>query len=285
MFHYSVFFSRLSIIVICTLILSACNPSSIDPGGNNIPSAKQSPGPLPSKLYEVRQAEKMPAFSSSKDVRTFVSWASQAPVSRRSEIRIRLSEEAANNNIAEALIEDFKSSELKDHSRALVILSLLGELKNEEAIKFLTSYVWEPLPEKGIPMEESGIVIERYNKEILQSKAVVGLAYSRDQTINQRVLEVISKHPSNVVRAEAIAAYLWNNKISEDVKNTLRQSVRRGDEIFVDRPIRTSSMSATEFNEELAAYLNKYPELTPPTPQKREQSKEEHDHGKHPPRF
>jgi hypothetical protein len=280
MFHFHLSHSRLFIIA-CALILSACHSLSRGPGGSSIPSAQQTPGPLPHELDKARQAEKMLAFSSKADARPFVSWASQAPVTRRSEIRKRLSEETRNDDIAEALIEDFKLSELSDHSRALVILSLLGELKNERGTKFLTTYVWEALPQNGTPMKESGVSIERYNKEILQSKAVAGLAYLRDPAVNQNILEVVAKHSSNAVRAEAVAAYLWNNKASENVKNSLRQYVRPEEKILIDRPIRTSDMSAAEFNRELSDYLEKHPELAPPAPKKRKPGNGGHDHGEY----
>lgn len=146
-------------------------------------------------------------------------------------------------------------------------------------------YVWEPLPENGIPMKESGISIERYNKELLQSKAVAGLAYLRNPTADQNVLEVVAKHPSNAVRAEAVTTYLWNNKSSKEVKNILRQYVRRGEDLFIDRLIRTSNMSGEEFNRDLVNYLEKHPELIPPAPKHRNPDGGNNSYMEGPPKF
>jgi hypothetical protein len=243
---------------------SSLNPET----GKEGPKTDQTPVKNPTVLINEHKRQKMPKLSSPGDVKKFIAWASRAPVSRREEIRRRVSTMARNNSIAKAMINEFNNSEFKDHSRSIVILALLGELRNGVGAEFLSKYVWEPLPKGGVTLKESGVSSDYYNKELLQVKAVTGLSYMRTGATDQVVLRVVSSHPSSAVRAEAVSTFLWNHKSSNKARKILRRAVRKGEEKLIDRPVRTHKMTAAQFNAQLDAYLRKYPELIPPIPVK-----------------
>ena len=254
---------------------SSLNPET----GKEGPKTNQTPIKNPTVLINEIKRQKMPKLSSPGDVKKFIAWASRAPVSRREEIRRRVSTMARNNSIAQAMISEFKKSELKDHSRSIVILALLGEMRNGVGAKFLSKFIWEPLPKDGIIMKESGVSSQYYNKELLQVQAVTGLSYMRTGATDKVVLRAASSHPSPAVRAEAVSTFLWNHKSSNKAREILRRAVRKGEEKLIDRPVRTHKMTAAQFNAQLDAYLRKYPELAPPAPVKAKGQKRSDEKG------
>ncbi|HET9867071.1 MAG TPA: hypothetical protein VFQ06_07260, partial [Nitrospira sp.] len=83
------------------------------------------------------------------------------------------------------------------------------------------------------------------------------------------VLRTVREHPSRIVRAEAIAAYLWNKEYAEEAQQRLREYVRDGEEIFLDRLVRRAGDTADTFNPRLDAFLEEHPEARPPRPEQR----------------
>jgi len=70
------------------------------------------------------------------------------------------------------------------------------------------------------------------------------------------------------VRAEAIRTYLANHQNSAEAKATLRKYVRKGEEVFLDRPNRDPGDKAANFNPKLEEYLRAHQELTAPAPER-----------------
>ena len=259
----------MGLLAASTLFLSACEAAREEPREiSEEPARQEAAGPSPKELVEESQNSAMPDFSGAQHVAQFVDWASAAPVTRREEIRDQIHEARNNNEIALGLIREFQNAEQVDHSRALVILALLGEQRNATGVEFLIEYVWKDLPREGPGMVESGTTLEFQNMERLQVKAVNGLAYTKDPKALREVLEVVSKHPSKAVRAEAASSYLWNHEDLESARETLSQYLRKDELALLDRPVRGPDMEGEEFNNLLAIFLENHPELQPPEPMK-----------------
>ncbi len=269
-----------------TLLLGACQTLYEKPQTvGEEPTRQEAAGPSPKELIEERQNSVMPDFFERSHVAQFVDWATAAPVSRREEIRAQMHKAQDSDAIAKGLIEAFQKAEREDHTRALVILALLGELRNPTGTEFLIEYVWRELPTGGPVMVETGVSLERQNMVRLQVKAVNGLAYTRDPKVLREVLEIVAKHPSKAVRTEAASSYLWNQGNSESARKTLSQYVREGESALIDRPVRGVDMSGEQFNRQLELFLKRHPELQPPAPTQREPVEEKPTEADQPPRF
>jgi len=172
---------------------------------------------------------------------------------------------AANNpDVANALADEAFRAQSLDHSRALIVLSILGEMQSPQAEGHLARFAWQSLPTTGTIVE--GDVAEATQLAMLEAKAVDGLAYLGTATADAEVLRAVSDHPSLTVRAEAISAYLWNHNDSAAARAELLKHVKKGEEIYVDRVRRGPGVQASSFNPKLAAFLNQHPEAVPPDP-------------------
>jgi len=236
------------------------------------PSSQEPPGKRPSERLQQRRLHAVPALANEVDVPGFVAWASGSLPEEREDGRRALALVAASpsaNAVAQGLLAEIESARQSDHSRALVALALLGELRNKDVgMPFLTEFIAQPLPEKGTVIE--GEILEQTALVQLQGKAVHGLAYLRDEAADREVLKIAASHPSRVVRAEAISAWLWNREDSPAARDQLAQLVRPEDRLLINRPRRTETTTADQFNRELAAWLKAYPELNAPAPVKAE---------------
>jgi hypothetical protein len=74
--------------------------------------------------------------------------------------------------------------------------------------------------------------------------------------------------PSRIVRAEAIAAYLWNHDNSAAARQTLSGQVRDDERIFLDRVVKRDGEQRESFNRKLSTYLKEHPEARPPAEEK-----------------
>jgi len=235
--------------------------------GEEQPSSRETIGQRPSLNIVKYASIKAPVLKKAADVSNVVKWAGTSLTSDREVVRKSIMQVSKNQEIVLAFTREVDLHAKVDHSRALVALSLLGEMKSPHATRFLVDYVKRPLPTKGTVMED-GEIIERTAMEMLQSKAVDGLAYMRDKEVDKEVLAVVSQHPSKIVRAQAINALLWNHGDSAEYKTFLRKYVKKGDEIYVDRVRRVAGESAKVFNAKLQAFLRAHPEAIPPAPEK-----------------
>jgi hypothetical protein len=171
---------------------------------------------------------------------------------------------ASNDAVVDALADEARETQYGDQSRALVALSILGETRSPRAIKHLRTVLWQALPTTGTIVD--GEIAERVALEILEAKAVSGLAYSKDPIAEQEVLRAVSEHPSHHVRAEAAAVYRANHSDTAEVRELLMKRVRKGEERFVDRPIRSPGESKESVNKKLSEYMSAHPEIVPPAP-------------------
>jgi hypothetical protein len=195
----------------------------------------------------------------------FLAWAGASTTAQREEGRREIAAAAQNPDIVQALSNEITAARSKDHSRALLGLSVLGEMRSPHALVYLTRFIHLPLPPPSRTLLE-GEDPAQTALATLQAKAVAGLAYMDTSESNTEVFWAVASHESRIVRAEAIRTYLMNHQNSEEARATLRKYVRKGEEPFLDRPNRDPGDRAAVFNRKLDNYLRAHPELAPPAP-------------------
>lgn len=234
------------------------------------PAAKETPGKRPSEILHGRPMHAPPGLAAEADATAFVDWAAGSLPEEREDGRGAIAKAAASpgaSAVAKGLVAEIQRAREVDHSRTLVALAVLGEMKNKEVgMPFLVQFASQPLPEKGTLID--GEIIERTSLLQLESKAVQGLAYMRDDVADREVMKIISSHPSRVIRGEAINAWLWNRQDSQAAREQLAQLVKPEDRILIDRPRWTETSTAEQFNRDLAVWLKAHPELAAPAPVK-----------------
>lgn len=229
------------------------------------PSATEKGGPSPSKILEGIKLHDPPPLAGPGDVGKFVDWAGKSMVNEQEDARDVINQASQNDGVAQALIDEVEATQKTDHGRALLVLAILGEMKNPIGTAFLRDFAVRPLPESGTLVD--GEIVEQSAQAILQAKAVDGLAYLRTEAGDEAVLQIIAEHPARIVRAEAINAFLWNHDDSADARQLLIEFVREEEAVLIDRVRRGSGKDAESFNAELSAFLEHHPEAVPPPPE------------------
>jgi hypothetical protein len=234
------------------------------------PSALQPPAIAPGTGLRARELHRPPALVGSGDLarrntRAFIDWASLSTMDEREDARREIAAAAGNPDIVRAVIDEVRAARQTDHSRALISLAILGEMRSAEGEKFLRDFINQPLPRHGTLVE--GDLIEATALAQLQAKAVDGLAWRRTRAADAEVMRLAGQHESKIVRAEAISAYLWNHGDTDEARRALAPHVRKDELILLDRVRRVSGESAESFNRKLEAFLRAHPEVVPPAPQ------------------
>lgn len=201
-----------------------------------------------------------------RTAKSLIDWASASTANEREAVLKAIQEVSRTEPVVQALCEEAFAAQLKDHSRALIALALVGETKTEAAEGCLTRFVRLPFPMNGHVVE--GEIVEQTALATLQAKAVDGLAYRMTASADAEVLRLIREHPSRIVRAEAISAYLWNRGDSAQAKAALAGVVRADERIFLDRVRRVTGDTAATFNPKLEEFLRLHPDLRPPQPER-----------------
>jgi hypothetical protein len=231
------------------------------------PSTQVPAGPAPSRVLATknRKIPQVTAANARESVLAFVDFAGNAGMDQREEIRKALDSLRDNGAAVEVFCDEAFKAQKEDHSRALLILSLLGEIRSADGAKCLARFMQIPFPRTGTKVD--GEIIEQTALGTLQAKAIDGLAYMNGD-YDKLVLDAAKGHPSIIVRAEAIEAYLWNHRNNAaDARKTVGAVVRKGEEIYLDRVRRDTGESKESFNQKLEAFLRAHPEAVPPKPE------------------
>jgi hypothetical protein len=236
------------------------------------PNATNASRLRPSELLAQAPAKPAPRLAGTgaaarRAVQDFLAWAGASTTAQREEGRREIAAAADNRDIVQALCDEITAARTRDHSRALLGLSVLGEMRSPHALGYLRDFVHLPLPPAGERLIE-GEDPAQTALATLQAKAVGGLAYMNTAESNREVFWAVGQHASRIVRAEAIRTYLMNHDNSAAARDALRPYVRKGEENFLDRPNRDPGDGASAFNRKLDDYLRAHPDLLPPQPER-----------------
>src|SRR6266568_1814937 len=258
-------------LLVVTLCVGLAVPAHAVEHKPKPPESSAPAGPRPSEIVKQLADRPAPYLTGTgevarRNVEAFVNWASASTSAQDSSVREAMAEAGRNPDVMKGLCEEAFAAQARDHSRALVALSLIGEARSPYGEECLTKFMAIPFPEKGTVVE--GEILEQTALGTLQAKAIDGLAYLRSESADKVVLEAVARHPSRLVRAEAIAAYQWNHDYSKGARETLRSSVRPEERIFLDRIVRRKGEPKESFNKRLDAYLKAHPEARPPVQKK-----------------
>jgi hypothetical protein len=235
------------------------------------PETKTPAGPRPSEIVKELAGRRPPELTGTgevaqKNALAFIEWAASSTRDQAEIVRKAVAEAGRNPDIMGTFCKQAFEKQPEDHSGALVVLSLIGEARSKHGEECLVKFMALPFPEKGTVVD--GEILEQTALATLQAKAIDGLAYLRSDTADKLVFEAVAKHPSRIVRAEAIAAYLWNHDSSDRAKEALKPYVRKEELIFLDRVVKREGEPKESFNRKLEAYLKLHPEMRPPAPEK-----------------
>lgn len=205
-----------------------------------------------------------PVSLSGETIDQFIAWAGRSDSTGYLKVREEILKAREDSTVLAPLFDRMEKTGTNDIGTSLIILGILGELKNPQLIGRLENFVWEPLP-----AEEKvghGGLSKRDLVEMLESKAIECLAYVRTETSDKATLRVIREHASVAVRSAAIDAYLYNHEDSVEVKEWLRGIVQKQDLPFLDRVRRMSSGDREAFNEGLIRFYKLHPDMIAPAP-------------------
>jgi hypothetical protein len=155
----------------------------------------------------------------------------------------------------EAMARQYRQLPAEAVEQRLVVLGILGEMKRSDAMAQLREVVWAPLP-LAAPQAER--LTERDMEEMVQVKAVQGLAYLATPQADAMVREVIEKHEALHVRVSAIDAYMWNHGDSPQTAAELYRLLPADLHLYVERPRFHSGMDRKEFTRRLRTWQAKW---------------------------
>lgn len=223
--------------------------------------------PAPGRMLEpgpVRQPPKMDGTAAS--VESFIAWAVASTDAERElgrAVIVAAGGDARNIALLDKQLARWRD---RDVTRALVILTIIGEIRSPQAEALLAAFMdLKPTP--------TGIVVDGEDAAqtalgMLQAKAVDGLAYQGTASADGKVLQVAGTHPDIAVRSEAMVAYLWNHGGTAEARQKLLAVVRPDENRSIDRIVRLPSDDSASFNAKVAAFLKTHPEAEPPVPEK-----------------
>lgn len=252
------------LLVVIAAVLGASCAAYTTPRPRPVDDAVERPARINREVR--REPFRLDSSDPGRTATALITWASSSKVSERESVRSVIVEAGRDERLVRALCDEVFSSRTKDHSRTVIALAVIGETRSDGAERCLTEFVRIPFPISGHDVH--GEIIEQTALGTLQAKAVDGLAYRMTASADAEVLRLMREHPSRIVRAEAISAYLWNRNDAAEAKAAIANVVRPDERIFLDRVRRVSGDTAATFNAKLRTFLEKYPDLQPPRPER-----------------
>lgn len=155
----------------------------------------------------------------------------------------------------EAMARQYRQLPAEAVEQRLVVLGMLGEMKRPDAVAQLREVVWAPLP---LVDSQPEMLTERDVEEMVQVKAVQGLAYLATPQADAAVREVIERHEALHVRVSAIDAYMWNHGDSPETAAELYRLLPAELHPYVERPRFHGGMDRQEFDRRLRAWQKRW---------------------------
>jgi hypothetical protein len=154
-----------------------------------------------------------------------------------------------------AITRHYQTLPAEAFEKRLMVIGILGEMRRPDSASQLREVVWAPLPPAESTAEK---LSQRDLEEMIQVKAVQGLAYLATPAADQAVLEVIANHEALHVRASAIDAYMWNHGDSRQTADQLYRLLPAELHPYVERPRFHRDMDPAEFTRRLAAWRERW---------------------------
>ncbi len=206
-------------------------------------------------------------------VDSFIDWAGAAAQSQIPELESRVAAAASDPAVLAALtarLLAIPAGQVSDVARHLIIMSILGQMKNSGADAALVTFIGND-PVCGVPASDAGpsdageqgipdTVAD--TGSLLRAKAVEMLAFIGDELALQATLNIAATHACKAVRIAAIDAYMFNNADSSAAKSQLMAVVHADEQKMIGIPRRNRVMDIAAFDQALQQfYVNNPGEL------------------------
>jgi HEAT repeat protein len=188
------------------------------------------------------------------------------PRSQISTVQNAIARSKADSEMVVALTKRLLVTPVTDVNRHLMILSILGELKDPSTIPALREFIWSDRPlVPTVPVEtRSGRGTSYFNHDgALRARAAEMLSFIGTREADEAILEIAWKHSGAEVRIAAIDAYLFNHSDSADAKEELIKRVRPEERKLVGLPRFKQGMDRAEFDRRVLDFYRLYPEEMP----------------------
>jgi len=239
-------------------ILSACAALKEPPGGARVAPISAEPSQV---LALVRSLPPSPSEADlTRQLPAIMQEIARSPARDADIVRDAVVLLALQPAVVEALSQNYERLPLLRYGERLLVIQIAGALRRPDATGFLEEVIWKPLPPL-VRMREG--LSEREQEEIVQVKAVHGLAYLRTSSAAERTIRVILEHESEHVRREAIDAYLWNHGDTPEAARRLKALIPARYHAFVGMPRYVRGVDAAEFDRQTAARRKLLREVKP----------------------
>lgn len=208
--------------------------------------------------YDVARGPDLQAGS----IDEFLQWAGGVPAGAANLIRERIGAARRDTTVLDRLLEELWKLPVRDEARHYLLLSTIGELRDERAATELARFIWQP-DERISAVEhevEDGCGFGPSAAELLKARAVEMLAYLGTSEAVEATLRVAADHPAPTVRAAAIDAHLFNHDDDPEETERVRGSVRSHDAPLVGLPRFTRDTNPREFDRAIADFYARYPD-------------------------
>lgn len=196
---------------------------------------------------------------------SFIEWAAAVPVAGIEVVRRRIAAAREDRSVFMGLVDRLWQLPTVDVSRHCLLLSVVGELRNPEAVRVLSKFVWYS-DEMTVSRPEAALrdcTFEANGTSRLRARAAEMLAWLSTEQAYESTLQIAVEHPDGFVRAAAVDAYMYNHDDSAAAAEYLRKIVRPADQPLVGLPRWTRDTDPEEFERRVLDFYDRYPEERP----------------------
>ena len=178
----------------------------------------------------------LPPPRDAKTTEAFLSWIANMPRDRTHEVRDAIAAITEKSLVSATLSEQLLKLPCMDAGRHLLLLSTIGELREQSSTPFLERFTW--LSDNEISNEEQSLSRDcSFSASgMLQARAAEMLVWVLQGKKDDVVLRIIREHPSRAVRMAAVDAYLFQRGDSTAVMDFLRGQVAVDDLSMIGLP-------------------------------------------------
>lgn len=157
---------------------------------------------------------------------------------------------ALQPRIVDALSSRYAAIAPDSYVERRLVVGVMGALRRPDALGRLVQLAMAPLP-PAPQKPKTHVVTRRTEEEMVEARAVDGIAYLRTPAAFAAVRQIALQHESRFVRIEAIDAYLWNHGDSPEAIRELRSLVPAAERRYVGMPRFAPGTDAAEFSQKL----------------------------------